>query len=104
MLIGSKGNVIKSEIFGSLHVIIFKYFIIKKMKSCLSGMPNLKLGLNDKLMYEIQGRTNNKRKVIELNDMKFHPCVHLNKFEEERNIEFIPPDGEFDLITYRLDI
>lgn len=47
---------------------------------------------------------NNKRKVIELNDMKFHPCVHLNKFEEERNIEFIPPDGEFDLITYRLDI
>ena len=39
-----------------------------------------------------------------MNDMKFHPCVHLNKFEEERNIEFIPPDGEFDLITYRLDI
>jgi len=27
----------------------------------------------------------------------------LNKFENERLITFIPPDGEFDLMTYRLD-
>lgn len=47
-------------------------------------MPILKLGLNDKAMYEMQGRTNNKRKMINLNDMKFHPCVKLGKFENER--------------------
>jgi AP-1 complex subunit mu len=27
------------------------------MKSCLSGMPVLKLGLNDKLFYELSGRS-----------------------------------------------
>jgi AP-1 complex subunit mu len=36
-------------------------------------------------------------------DIKFHQCVRLNKFESERNISFIPPDGEFDLMTYRVD-
>jgi hypothetical protein len=34
-------------------------------------MPELKLGINDKVMYEIQGRNNNK-KSIDLNDLKFH--------------------------------
>ena len=29
--------------------------------------------------------------------------MRLNKFEAERNISFIPPDGEFDLMTYRVD-
>lgn len=29
--------------------------------------------------------------------------MRLNKFETERNISFIPPDGEFELMTYRLD-
>jgi len=29
--------------------------------------------------------------------------VRLNKFESERLITFIPPDGEFDLMSYRLD-
>jgi len=38
-----------------------------------------------------------------MEDIKFHQCVRLNKFEQERNIAFIPPDGEFDLMTYRLD-
>jgi AP-1 complex subunit mu len=27
----------------------------------------------------------------------------LNKFESERLITFIPPDGEFDLMSYRVD-
>ena len=36
--------------------------------------------------------------------MKFHTCVRLAKFENERVITFIPPDGEFELMSYRLDI
>jgi len=41
MLIGPQGNVIKSEIIGQL-----------KVKCSLSGMPELKLGLNDKAFFE----------------------------------------------------
>ena len=69
----------------------------------LSGMPELKLGLNDKLMFEATGRPMSKSgKAVELEDIKFHQCVRLARFENDRTISFIPPDGEFDLMTYRL--
>lgn len=69
----------------------------------LSGMPDLKLGLNDKAYYEAQGRTS-RSKAIEFNDIKFHQCVRLGRFENERLVTFIPPDGKFELMSYRLDI
>lgn len=36
--------------------------------------------------------------------MKFHQCVRLSKFENDRIISFIPPDGIFELASYRLDV
>lgn len=30
--------------------------------------------------------------------------MRLSKFENERVISFIPPDGDFELISYRLDV
>jgi AP-1 complex subunit mu len=38
-----------------------------------------------------------------MEDVKFHQCVRLARFENDRTISFIPPDGEFDLMSYRLD-
>ena len=35
-------------------------------------------------------------------DIKFHQCVRLARFENDRTISFIPPDGEFELMSYRL--
>eukprot|EP00330_Aristerostoma_sp_ATCC50986_P005477 CAMPEP_0114584350 /NCGR_PEP_ID=MMETSP0125-20121206/8058_1 /TAXON_ID=485358 ORGANISM="Aristerostoma sp., Strain ATCC 50986" /NCGR_SAMPLE_ID=MMETSP0125 /ASSEMBLY_ACC=CAM_ASM_000245 /LENGTH=433 /DNA_ID=CAMNT_0001778669 /DNA_START=43 /DNA_END=1344 /DNA_ORIENTATION=+ len=92
MVINSQGNVVKSEILGAL-----------KMKSFLSGMPELKLGLNDKQLFEATGRTTRGR-AVELDDIKFHQCVRLTRFENERTISFIPPDGDFELMSYRLDM
>uniref|UniRef100_A0A915JVI2 MHD domain-containing protein n=1 Tax=Romanomermis culicivorax TaxID=13658 RepID=A0A915JVI2_ROMCU len=37
-----------------------------------------------------------------MEDMKFHQCVRLSRFENDRTISFIPPDGEFELMSYRL--
>ena len=34
--------------------------------------------------------------------MKFHSCVGLSKFEKERTTTFIPPDGQFQLMSYRI--
>merc|ERR1719453_609754 len=66
-------------------------------------MPELKLGLNDKLMYEATGNPRSRKgKAVEMEDIKFHQCVRLARFENDRTISFIPPDGEFDLMTYRL--
>jgi len=92
MLVASNGNVVKCEIQGSL-----------KMRTFLSGMPELKLGLNDKALYEATGRSTRGRSV-DLEDIKFHQCVKLAKFENERIINFIPPDGDFELMSYRLDM
>lgn len=43
------------------------------------------------------------QKAIEMEDVTFHQCVKLNKFETNRIISFIPPDGEFELMSYRLN-
>jgi len=83
--------VLRSEIIGAL-----------KMKSFLSGMPELKLGLNDKLLMESRGPAP-KGKAVEMEDIRFHQCVRLSRFENDRTISFIPPDGEFDLMVYRLN-
>ena len=95
LLVAANGTVLHSEILGAV-----------KMKSFLSGMPELKLGLNDKLMFEATGRSRQNSttgKAVELEDIKFHQCVRLARFENDRTISFIPPDGEFDLMTYRLN-
>jgi AP-1 complex subunit mu len=90
MLIGSSGQVIRSEVEGAL-----------KMRCFLTGTPDLVLGLNDKKFFEMNNQQT-KRRVVDIEDIKFHQCVRLGKFEDERTITFVPPDGEFELITYRM--
>lgn len=51
---------------------------------------------------ESQGRSS-KGKSVEMEDMRFHQCVRLTRFENDRTISFVPPDGEFDLMVYRLN-
>lgn len=44
-----------------------------------------------------------RSRTIEMDDLKFHQCVDMNKFQNERVIEFTPPDGSFELMNYRLN-
>ncbi|KAK3556625.1 hypothetical protein QTP70_010820 [Hemibagrus guttatus] len=90
LLVSATGSVLRSEILGCI-----------KLKVVLSGMPELRLGLNDKVLFEITGRE--KSKSVELEDVKFHQCVRLSRFENDRTISFIPPDGDSELMSYRLN-
>jgi AP-1 complex subunit mu len=45
LVVNANGSVVRSEILGSI-----------KMRCFLSGMPDVRLGLNDKLMFESTGR------------------------------------------------
>eukprot|EP01117_Protostelium_nocturnum_P020220 TRINITY_DN89_c0_g2_i1.p1 TRINITY_DN89_c0_g2~~TRINITY_DN89_c0_g2_i1.p1 ORF type:complete len:429 (-),score=117.37 TRINITY_DN89_c0_g2_i1:108-1394(-) len=95
LLVAANGTLLRSEIVGNV-----------KMKSFLSGMPELRLGLNDRVQFESAGRqtsTSAKGKAIEMEDVAFHQCVKLHKFETDRTISFVPPDGEFELMSYRLN-
>lgn len=45
LMVNASGNVLRSEVLGAV-----------KMRCYLSGMPELRLGLNDKVMFEATGR------------------------------------------------
>lgn len=121
-LLNSTGNIIRNEVHGKVQV-----------NAYLSGMPRLKLGLNDidKKLIEQEKQSNpdgidvdplapkftdkalsaaqkrQRRKIggkqVHLQDIKFHQCVELDQFENDRTITFIPPDGKFELLTYRVE-
>lgn len=103
MMVSNSGKVLRSEILGSI-----------QMRCYLSGMPELRLGLNDRVIFDRQSNTTGQSvpsvstrssggRSIELEDIKFHQCVRLSRFENDRTISFIPPDGEFELMSYRLN-
>lgn len=123
--VSATGSVLLSEVVGTI-----------KLKVFLSGMPELRLGLNDRVLFELTGREcpgcvvgggsgtaraqpppltphpqpppghppspGGKNKSVELEDVKFHQCVRLSRFDNDRTISFIPPDGDFELMSYRL--
>lgn len=107
LLMSQQGQVLSSHVSGKV-----------MMKSYLSGMPECKFGMNDKLVVEKQAKPStpeaasleqqlakrqgsNTRAGIAIDDCTFHQCVKLSKFESERSISFIPPDGEYELMRYR---
>jgi len=84
MLVSTTGSILNSEVVGRIHV-----------NAKLSGIPTLQLGLNDRI--SLRGKsTENKEHAF------LHDCVNLGQYDQTGQISFIPPDGEFDLITYRL--
>lgn len=50
--VNANGSVLLSEIVGTI-----------KLKVFLSGMPELRLGLNDRVLFELTGRKNPERKI-----------------------------------------
>ncbi|KAG9338779.1 hypothetical protein JZ751_025215 [Albula glossodonta] len=90
VLVNANGSVMSSDIVGSI-----------KLKTMLSGMPELRLGLNDRVLFALTGR--DKGKTVAMEDVKFHQCVRLSRFESDRTISFIPPDGESELMSYRIN-
>lgn len=90
LIVSAKGTILRSDASGQV-----------LMRAYLSGMPECKFGLNDKVMMDklnAEGNPARVAKSVELDDCQFHQCVKLGKFDSERSINFIPPDGEFELM------
>ncbi|KAL1919318.1 uncharacterized protein VTP21DRAFT_2011 [Calcarisporiella thermophila] len=77
-IVDSNGVLVSCEAHGHINV------------NCrLSGMPDLTLSfVNPRI----------------LDDTSFHPCVRINKFESEKILSFVPPDGQFKLMSYRVNL
>jgi AP-2 complex subunit mu-1 len=111
LLMSATGNTLRADVNGQI-----------VMRAYLSGTPECKFGLNDRLLLDpaqvstaTTGRTNStnnngtgKSKArraaagsVTLEDCQFHQCVKLGRFDTDRIISFVPPDGEFELMRYR---
>jgi len=86
----AKSTVLRADVDGHI-----------QMRAYLSGTPECKFGLNDKLVIDNKGAEKGLSDAVELDDCHFHQCVRLNEFDATRTISFIPPDGEFELMRYR---
>lgn len=97
LLMSAKGTVLRGDVSGKI-----------MMKTFLTGMPECKFGLNDKVVIEKEAQKNARMGVpkrtpgIAIDDISFHRCVRLGQFDQDRTISFIPPDGEFELMKYRV--
>lgn len=111
LLMSADGEILRNDVSGKV-----------AMKTYLTGMPECKFGINDKILVDAKNRGGQKngagggsavaaasskkkggsRKSVEIEDITFHRCVKLTKFDADRTITFVPPDGEFDLMKYRI--
>jgi AP-2 complex subunit mu-1 len=104
LLVSATGTVLRADVNGAI-----------EMRAYLSGTPECKFGLNDRLTLGDNGAGdvgpignmggNKASKAaagsVTLEDVSLHQCVKLSSFTTDRTISFIPPDGSFQLMTYR---
>ena len=98
LLMSAQGKVLHTDVSGQI-----------LMRSYLSGMPECRFGLNDKIVMDKETMRRRSSRTgggagangIEIDDVAFHQCVKLGKYESDRSISFVPPDGEFELMRYR---
>ena len=89
-----EGSVLSQSIDGSL-----------TMRSYLNGCPPVRMLLSQNLlvgkdtpipvMQDETGRTLGVDDFIIVDDMNFHQCMNLERFESDRLLSFNPPEGEF---------
>lgn len=102
LLMSANSTVLRADVSGKID-----------MRAYLTGTPECKFGLNDRLTLGedgIAGPTGNvsgskatkaAAGSVTLEDVSFHQAVKLGKFDADRTISFIPPDGSFELMRYR---
>lgn len=73
-IIDKSGSTVSAEIHGYIDCVVK-----------LSGMPDLSMSFMNPRMFD---------------DTSFHPCVRFKRWESERILSFIPPDGNFRLMSY----
>ena len=74
-IVDKNGLIISSEVSGAIAA-----------NSRLSGVPDLALSFANPGL---------------IDDCSFHPCVRYTRFERDKIVSFVPPDGPFELMRYR---
>jgi AP-2 complex subunit mu-1 len=91
-LFSAEGNIMRADVTGVIRI------------DCrLSGMPQCKLGINEKIGASLpESAKPGATGMVSLDDVRFHHCVRLSERNSEKVISFVPPDGVFDVMNYRI--
>ncbi|MED6121559.1 AP-3 complex subunit mu, variant 3 [Stylosanthes scabra] len=74
--INRDGALMKCEVYGEVQV-----------NSHITGLPDLTLSFTNPSI---------------LDQVRFHPCVRFRPWESHQILSFVPPDGQFKLMSYRV--
>jgi AP-3 complex subunit mu len=75
-IVDASGVIVSSDVSGSI-----------QCQSHLSGIPDLLLTFKEPSL---------------IDDCSFHPCVRYARVEKDQVVSFVPPDGNFELMRYRI--
>jgi AP-3 complex subunit mu len=75
-IVDAGGRLVSVDVSGSI-----------QCQSHLSGIPDLLLTFKDPHL---------------IDDCSFHPCVRYARYEHDQVVSFVPPDGNFQLMRYRI--
>lgn len=75
-IVDANGRVVSTDVSGSIQA-----------QSHLSGVPDLLMTFRDPDV---------------IDDCSFHPCVRYSRYEHDKVVSFVPPDGNFELMKYRV--
>jgi len=91
VLIGSNGNILRSDIDGCI-----------QMKTFMAGNPEIRIGLNEDFFIGKSDMLTQDNVAVRLDNCTFHESVDLSNFEATRTLVVKPPQGEFVAMKYRL--
>ncbi|RCV17933.1 hypothetical protein SETIT_3G260300v2 [Setaria italica] len=74
--VNREGALVKCEAYGDVQV-----------NCSLAGVPELTMSFANPAI---------------INDVTFHPCVRFKPWESNQVLSFVPPDGQFKLMSYRV--
>ena len=76
-ILTANNTIVHAEVYGSMECLCN-----------LSGIPDLEISFHKPNL---------------VLDAQLHKCVRISKFDKEKVVSFVPPDGNFTLLTYRVD-
>lgn len=90
-LFNPSGQLIRADLDGQV-----------RLRCYVPGSPLFHMGFNEDLVVRTEGVS--RPSGIVFDDVVFHKSVNLERWAHDRSITFHPPEGEFALMNYRMDV
>lgn len=92
VLFNPSGQLIRADLDGQV-----------RLRCYVPGSPLFHMGFNEDLVVRQEGSNHGPTSIV-FDDVVFHQSVSLEQWSQNRSVLFHPPEGEFALMSYRMDV